>query len=123
MTMTLNDTSFHVSSTAQGGVVGAGTRLDLVQRGSRVLGRYQGGAIRHGCLVGTVAGETLRFTYAQTESDGHVHGGRSECELSVLPDGRIRIQEHFTWTTRAGRGTNVFDQIITSSPSEPAADP
>jgi hypothetical protein len=27
-------------------------------------------------------------------------------------DGRIRIVEHFTWSTRAGSGTNVFDEIV-----------
>jgi hypothetical protein len=28
-----------------------------------------------------------------------------------LADGRIRIFEHFSWTSRAGSGTNVFEEI------------
>ena len=109
----LDGTAFHVSSTAEDGVVGAGTRLDFVQRGSRVLGRYRGGAIQRGYLVGTFVGDNLRFRYAQTGADGHVHGGRSVCDFEVLRNGRIRLYEHFAWETRPGEGTNVFDQIVT----------
>jgi len=109
--MRLDNTSFQVSSTAAVGVVSADTRLDFVQRGSRVLGRYYGGSIQRGYLVGTLVRGTLRFRYAQTETTGHVHGGRSTCDLEVLQDGRLRLHEHFIWETRSGQGTNVFDQI------------
>lgn len=111
--MRLDGSSFVVSSTAETGVISTDTRLDFVQRGRRVLGRYRGGSITRGCLVGTLRDNTLRFRYAQTEANGHVHGGSSVCDLEVLRDGRIWIHEHFTWETRAGRGTNVFDQTET----------
>lgn len=111
--ITLDATSFQVSSTAENGVVGAGTRLDFFQRGTRLLGRYRGGGIQRGCLVGTFVGGILRFRYAQTELDGHVHGGSSVCNLEVLRDGRLRLYEHFVWETRLGQGTNVFDQMVT----------
>lgn len=108
--LTLHGTTFEVRETASGGVVGAGTRLHFVQRGSRVVGRYQGGAIRRGWLVGRVVGDTLSYRYAQTEADGHVHGGSARCDASWLDDGRIRLHEHFVWETRPGVGTNVFEQ-------------
>jgi hypothetical protein len=108
--MQLDGTSFQVSSTAADGVVSRNTRLDFVQRGSKVLGRYYGGSIQRGYLVGSLAGRVLRFRYAQTEATGHVHGGRSLCHLEIRPGGRIRLHEHFVWETRPGRGTNVFDQ-------------
>ena len=112
--ITLDDTCFCVAATAQDGVVNASTRLHFTQRGQRVLGRYCGGAIRRGYLVGTLVGDSLRFRYAQTESaDGHVHGGSSACHLEVLPDGRLRLHEHFVWETRSGKGTNIFDQVLT----------
>jgi hypothetical protein len=28
-----------------------------------------------------------------------------------LTDGRTRIVEHFTWGSRAGSGTNLFDEV------------
>ena len=54
--MNLDHRTFRVSATAASGVISADTRLRFVQRGSRVLGRYDGGTIQRGCLVGTVAG-------------------------------------------------------------------
>jgi hypothetical protein len=107
----LNGLSFRVAATASIGVVGAGTLLHFVQQGSRVFGRYQGGSIVRGCLVGRVMGDTLAFRYSQREREGGIHGGRSTCVLEALADGRVRIHEHFTWRTRAGSGINVFEQV------------
>jgi hypothetical protein len=103
--------SMTVSATAENGVVGSGTRLDFQQKGARVFARYAGGSIARGCLVGRMAGSTLSFRYAQREADGGLQAGRSTCEVLRLADGRIRIVEHFTWTTRIGSGVNVFDQL------------
>ena len=76
--MNLDGTSFQVGSTAEDGVVSRDTRLDFVQRGSKVLGRYYGGSIRRGYLVGRLTGRILRVRYAQTEATGQVHGGTSQ---------------------------------------------
>src|SRR5258708_2734166 len=81
------------------GAVRAETRLRLIQRGSGIFGRYQGGSIVGGCLVGQVNGYELTFRYAQREREGGIHGGRSSCVLEVLSDGRLRIHEHFAWKT------------------------
>lgn len=108
--MNLHGTAFQVRSTAEQGVVSSETRLEFEQRGDRVLGRYRGGSIQRGWLVGNLVGRILRFRYAQVESAGHVHGGRSICHLELLRGGRLRLQEHFEWETRSGRGMNVFDQ-------------
>jgi hypothetical protein len=111
--MNLNGLSFQVSATAAAGVVSSDTRLDLIQRGNRILGRYQGGSIERGYLVGDIAGARLHFRYSQLEKGDGIHGGRSICLLDVLSDGRLRIREHFTWGTREGAGVNIFDQIDT----------
>ncbi len=100
-----------VSSTADTGVVGEGTRLYFTQRGDRVAARYAGGSVMRGWLVGRCDGGTLRFRYAQRE-DGHdIHAGHSVCDVQRLLDGRVRIIEHFTWCTRPGSGANVFDEV------------
>ena len=52
----------------------------------------------------------LIFRYTQLERAGGIHGGHSSCVLEVLRDGR-RIHEHFTWKTREGCGTDVFEQV------------
>ena len=106
----LDGLEMQVTSTAANGVVGSDTRLHFVQRGNRVVARYSGGAVARGWLAGRVAGSALVFRYAQREQSGAIHGGRSVCQVERLGNGRTRIIEHFTWTTRSGSGTNVFDE-------------
>ena len=108
---TLDGRVFRVASTACNGVIGAGTRLELIQRGDRILGKYRGGSIRRGVLVGTLARDRLRFRYLQCESSGELQGGESTCDVEAPKGGRVRIVEHFTWRTRDGSGTNVFEEI------------
>jgi hypothetical protein len=107
----LDGLAMSVSSTAEQGVVGTDTRLHLRQWGSRVLGRYSGGRVQRGCLVGRIGGSRLTFRYAQVEASGEIHGGSSVCDCLLRDDGRVRILEHFTWRTRDGSGTNVFDEL------------
>ena len=109
--MNLDGLSFQVSATATAGVVSSDTRLALVQRGSQIFGRYRGGSIQRGCLVGSIVGHTMRFRFSQRETRGGIHGGHSICLLEFLSDGRLRIREHFTWKTREGAGVNVFHQV------------
>ena len=87
--MNLDGLSFQVQATASLGVVSAETRFRLIQRGSRIFGRYEGGSIVRGCLVGQVSGYALTFRYTQREREGGIHGGRSSCVLEVLSDGRL----------------------------------
>ncbi len=109
--MNLHGLALYVSSTADIGVVGAGTLLHFIQKGERVMARYGGGSIKRGYLVGEMADGGLSFRYTQLEASGEIHGGSSICDLVTLPDGRTRIVEHFTWRTREGSGDNIFDQL------------
>jgi hypothetical protein len=106
----LDGLEMHVSRTATSGVVGSDTRLHFAQKGNRVVARYSGGAVARGWLVGRLSGSELVFRYAQREQSGAIHGGRSVCRVERLSNGRTRIIEHFTWSTRSGSGTNVFDE-------------
>ena len=100
-----------VSTTAAEGVVSGETHLHFTQRGQRVAARYAGGRVPRGWLVGRWDGDILRFRYAQREDSSDIHGGRSVCMVEEREDGRLRLIEHFTWSTRSGSGTNVFDEL------------
>jgi len=100
-----------VSATDDLGVVDPETRLTFRQNGARVLARYGGGRVRRGVLVGGIDGAVLTFRYLQVEDSGEIHGGRSTCDVRRTPEGRLRVVEHFRWTTRDGSGTNVFDEV------------
>lgn len=100
-----------VSSTADCGVVDANTRLHFTQKGASVFARYSGGSVTRGCLVGTISGSKLVFRYSQLEDSGHIHGGRSICEVQRSEQAGFRVIEHFSWRTRSGDGINIFDEI------------
>jgi len=106
----LHGLRMYVSSTGADGVVDSDTRLEFIQKGTRVAARYAGGRVKRGWLSGRLSGADLVFRYVQVESSGAVHGGRSECVVERLSSGSIRIVERFTWATRPGSGTNVFDE-------------
>jgi len=113
--MDLHRTQFRVIQTAAVGVVSSDTLLDLQQHGSRVVGRYSGGTVQRGRLVGVVTDSVLRFRYVQREQSGEVHAGRSVCTVDVADGGRRYLREHFIWETRQGTGVNVFEEIPQSS--------
>jgi threonine dehydratase len=110
-TLSLDGVRMRVLSTASSGEVGRETLFSFEQDGATVSARYGGGAVRLGWLVGTLAGRRLTFRYAQVDQAGRVDGGRSDCELERLPDGRIRLLEHFQWDSREGSGTNTLEQV------------
>jgi hypothetical protein len=107
----LDGAVMYVSSTDDRGVVDVKTRLYFTQKESRVFARYAGGSIRRGFLVGTLSGSGLVFRYAQVEDSGQIHGGRSICQVEYSEQAGFRVIEHFTWSTRSGRGTNIFEEI------------
>ena len=109
----LDGVTMFVSSTAENGVVGGETRLHFAQRGTRVAARYAGGRVGRGWLVGRWNADTLHFRYVQREDGSVIHAGHSACSVEQLPDGRLRLIERFVWSTRAGSGVNVFDELAT----------
>jgi len=97
-------------ATGASGSVGADTLFTFGQRGTTVWARYAGGAVPLGYLVGTLSAGRLAFRYAQVDLLGEVHGGRSVCDVEHLPDGRLRLLEHFQWESREGSGTNIIEE-------------
>jgi hypothetical protein len=97
--------------TDEAGQVDSRTLFLFSQRGRTVSARYSGGAVELGFLVGRVTADRLMFRYCQVDDRGKVHGGRSDCEVGRLPDGRIRLREHFRWESREGGGTNILEQV------------
>ncbi|MEV4630551.1 hypothetical protein AB0J90_30245 [Micromonospora sp. NPDC049523] len=60
-------------------------------------------------LVGTREGDLISLRYVQLNRDGQTSGGRCDTVVSVLPDGRLRLDE--TWESRSGSGTSVVEEI------------
>lgn len=109
--ISLDGVRMHVVSTAQAGVVNADTYFKFAQQGSVVSAKYSGGKIELGYLVGVIANDSLQFRYAQLETSGKLDGGSSVCELTMTPEGKLRLVERFTWESREGSGVNVFEEV------------
>lgn len=98
------------TQTAPNGVVNEQTVFSFRQFDRRVLASYAGGKVKRGMLAGKVDQGQLLFSYAQEDITGKVQGGSSECEIRLLPDGRIQLQEHFEWPE--GKGLNIIEECL-----------
>ena len=76
-----------------------------------VWARYKGGAVRLGFLVGTRDGDRLDFRYSQLNESGETANGHCSTTISVLPDGRLRLNEAWEWESKPGSGTSTEEEI------------
>ncbi|WP_314247339.1 hypothetical protein [Streptomyces sp. DSM 40907] len=93
------------------GQVGRQTRFEYHERDDRVWAEYRGGDVAMGYLVGTRAGRTIDFRYVQLRLDGTTASGHCTSHLTELPDGRLRLEEAWTWESQEGSGTGVVEQL------------
>jgi hypothetical protein len=103
------------------GDVGPDTIFSYRQEGEVVHASYRGGTVRLGFLVGTRSGDELSFRYSQLRSDGTTATGRCRSRISVLADGRLRLDEAWAWESHAGSGTSAVEEI--PSPDRGPIDP
>ena len=76
----------------------------------RVWADYAGGAVRKGHLLGTVSADGgLAFTYHHMRSDGARMTGECRSTLTVLDDGRYRLDEEWRWT--CGDGSRSYNFV------------
>lgn len=84
---------FHPTGAGPGDAVFTGS---YHQVGHLVWAEIAGPPVRMGRLVGTVAADgTIDAGYAQVMDDGEVVSGRVVSRPTRLPDGRIRLAEHW----------------------------
>lgn len=107
----LNGKRMRVLSTDINGTVSSKTVLIFEQVGNVVSARYRGGSIVDGYLMGLIEATILRFRYVQVDTGGNLDAGVSTGEIERLADGRLRLIEHFEWSTRNGKGTNIFEEL------------
>lgn len=92
-------------------MVSTSTILTLEENGRFVCGRYSGGTVVHGYLIGIRHAAELHFRYVQGDLSGSIDAGASRAQVEEDPQGRVRIVEHYEWATREGSGTNIFEEI------------
>lgn len=95
----------------RGGEVGRSTRFVYHERAGRIWAEYSGGAIERGHLLGTRDGDRLDFRYVQLRRDGGTSSGHCVSTVVTLPDGRIRLEERWSWESQEGSGTSAVEEI------------
>ncbi|NJC63708.1 hypothetical protein HC028_04175 [Planosporangium flavigriseum] len=99
-----------ISNTASGEVDGA-TRFRYRQDGETIWADYGGGAIVRGYLVGTRTLDRLDFRYVHLNTSGETASGRCTSRMVVLPDGRVRMHEAWSWESRQGSGESLIEEV------------
>ncbi|MFF4538590.1 hypothetical protein [Streptomyces aureus] len=92
------------------GQVGTRTRFEYHERDGVVWADYAGGDVVRGHLVGTREGDRLDFRYVQLKTDGTTASGHCVSQVVDLPDGRVRLEETWTWESQPGAGTSVVEE-------------
>ena len=108
--VSLDGRIFRMAETAAEGEAGAATVFEYHEEGDLVWARYEGGAVRLGFLVGTRDGDRLEFRYSQLNASGETSSGRCSTTISVLPDGRLRLDEAWAWESKPGAGTSAAEE-------------
>lgn len=104
---------FRMASTSTGDHEAvSGMVFDYHQEGDVVHCHYYGGSVREGRMIGIVRENgvlTIRFTHIYT--DGRMASGKGESVPEVLPDGRLRMYETFTFFDNGHRGESIVEEI------------
>lgn len=95
----------------EAGEVDEETTFEFEQTGGRIRARYSGGSIVEGQLLGTIDGREWDVRYVQQTADGETATGHSVGEISVLADGRVRVEDEWEWESREGAGETVLEEI------------
>lgn len=107
MIASLDGRRFAAVAAVAGGEVGTQTVFTYHEHDRMIWAEYTGGAIRRGFLVGTRDGDRLDFRYTQLNAEGQTSTGHCVSTLSLLPDGRLRLDETWQWESRPGSGTST----------------
>jgi len=109
----LDGRRFRTVVNSEAGDSGSETIFRFRQKGAVVWATYHGGNVSFGTLVGRSGGDgRLELVYQHLDKNGEFRCGRSQARAEILPDGRYRLHERWTWTAGAeGSGRSVAEEV------------
>lgn len=107
------DRIFRTIANSAGGNVGLDTTFHYQRWGDVVWATYRGGAVAFGTLVGMVRADgRLDMRYQHVTVDREFKAGRCLSTPHVSADGRMRLDEAWTWTEGGtGSGVSQIEEI------------
>ncbi len=93
------------------GEVNGDTQFQFEQAGDRIYAQYSGGEIVEGHLIGAFDGSQWDIRYVQMNEDGDTASGHSTGEVSLLDDGRVRVEDEWAWESKPGTGESILEEI------------
>ncbi|MFG1999698.1 hypothetical protein ACGFNU_11175 [Spirillospora sp. NPDC048911] len=102
---------FRAVADVAGGEIVPETLFTYHESDGEIWAEYAGGAIRRGHLVGTRTGDMLDFRYSQLNAEGETNNGHCASAISVLPDGRLRLDETWEWESKPGSGVSAVEEV------------
>jgi len=114
VTIDYDNRRFRAVSNVDTGDVTTDTTFHYHQRDAVVWATYDGGGVAFGTLIATVdARGRLEMRYQQVSVTGQLRAGRCLSTPEVLPDGRLRLHESWSWTEGGeGSGTSVVEEMV-----------
>lgn len=113
MKIDYNGRRFGSVKNSAGGDVGRDTVFDYRQSGDIVWAEYSGGEIVRGQLIAKAdAAGVLDMRYQHVNGRGELMTGVCRSTPELLPDGRIRLNERWQWTSGdRSAGESVIEEI------------
>jgi hypothetical protein len=111
--MNYHNKTFRSVSNTPNGVVSGETIFYYQQSGNIVTAIYSGGGVLAGHLIAIVDQDgVLDMRYHHVNDQGVLQTGICKSIPEILPDGRIRMQETWQWTSGDGSsGESILEEI------------
>lgn len=112
-TINYDNRKFRSVENTANGEVSEETQFHYHQENDIVWATYEGGSIHFGTLVAKVQDDDrLDMRYSHVTTNGKIMTGKCHSTPEVLPDGRLRLHEHWQWTSEdQSKGTSVIEEV------------
>ncbi|MEY5047484.1 MAG: hypothetical protein RLZZ175_843 [Bacteroidota bacterium] len=108
-----NNKRFSPKSNSENGETSAETIFVYKQQGNILTSEYAGGKIVVGHLIGLVDEfGNINMRYHQINTKGEIMTGICKSTPEMLPNGKIRLHEHWQWTSGdLSEGYSILEEI------------
>ncbi len=113
MKINYNNKKFKPVQNSENGETSEETIFEYKQEEEILTSMYSGGQIKKGHLIGLVdENGNIEMRYHQINNKGALMTGICFSKPEILPNGKIRLQETWQWTSGDNsKGTSILEEI------------